>query len=61
MGLELKKRVLSFRNKVSVSAPEEVFDESVTVIRTVEEATQALAEEGMSTLLKIRGIPYENE
>jgi len=61
MGRELTRRVMSFRNKVSVTAPEDVFDESVTVIRTVEEAVQALTEaEGASTLLKIKGIPYEN-
>ncbi len=61
MGRELTKRIMSFRNKVNVTAPEELFDENVTVIRTIEEATEALSENELFTLLKIKGIPYDND
>lgn len=60
MGRELDRRVMTFRNKVNVIAPEETFDESVTVITTIEEAVQSLEDGGVSTLLKINGTPYEN-
>jgi len=60
MGRELDRRVMTFRNKVNVIAPEETFDESVTVIKTIEEAILSLEDGGASTLLKINGAPYEN-
>lgn len=60
MGRELDKRVMTFRNRVNVSGPEEIFDANVTVVKTIEDAQFSLEDGEVSTLLRISGTPYEN-
>lgn len=57
MGRELTKRVLRFRNKIVVQAPEDNFEDNVKVITSIQEAEQII-KDPQSTLLKINGTPY---
>lgn len=59
MGRELKNRVLNFRNKITVQGPEELFDESIKIVKSVEEAAESLQNPN-NTLLEIKGTPYSN-
>lgn len=60
MGRELTNRIMHFRNKITVQGPEELFDESIKVVKSVEEAVESLQNPN-NTLLEIKGTPYNHE
>jgi len=58
---KLEKRSMRFKNNITISGPEEKFNDSVIVVTNLSDLSQGDIESTTYTILKIAGKPYHNE
>lgn len=57
----LEKRSMRFKNNITISGPEQKFNDSVVVVTNLSDLSQNDIESTTYTILKIAGKPYHNE
>lgn len=58
---KLEKRSIRFKNNITISGPEQKFNDSVTVVTDLSDLSQNDIKSTTYTILKIAGKPYHNE
>ncbi|MEA5460606.1 nucleoid-associated protein [Arcicella sp. LKC2W] len=57
INFDLKKRKLCFLDKVKIEAPEDVFEENISIINSQEELDAVWDDKNRYTIIKIKGLP----